>query len=670
MAIFSTGQVPKDPIHNPMHKDLSWETILKLAIQSIGVVFGDLGTSPLYVYAGIFQDGIKHKDDVLGVLSLILYTLMIIPLIKYVFIVLQENDNGEAEDNNISYFRLEVPSGQLARATKSILLLMTMLGTAMVIGDGILTPCITVVSAVSGIKIAATSLTVGSVTMICIAILNFLFAVQIFGTEKVGYSFSPILIVWFLFIGLIGFYNFIRHDPGVIRALNPMYIIEYFRRNKKDAWISLGGVILCTTGAECMFANLGHFTMQSIQISMCSVVFPSITFSYIGQAAYLRNHTSNAADSFYKATPDSLFWPMFVVAVAAAIVASQSLISGSFSIIHTSSKYKGQVFIPEINWLLMIACVLVTWGFGTSIQLSNAYAVVFVMTLTSTLLILVMVMVWKTSIMVIVAYMLTIGAVELLYLSSVMYKFPKGGYLPLAFSAFLMCIMYVWSHVSRRKYAYELEQKVPIAKLLDIDMKPQSIGSQALASSTLSLLRALHSLLVFVSIKFLTIGQVPAAKRFLFRRVGSHDLAIYRCVVRYGYADMHLDHVSFQNSLIEGPKEFIRADFMKRKSESWVRALKREIENGGYAIKEIADSGQSQTQIRSMQLMMVERALGTGVVYMLGRIEVVARKGASWWERVLINFVYTCLKRNVRRGMDVLAIPHKSPLKVGMTYEL
>ncbi|ERN16962.1 hypothetical protein AMTR_s00057p00198180 [Amborella trichopoda] len=252
-------------------QDLSWETILKLAIQSIGVVFGDLGTSPLYVYAGIFQDGIKHKDDVLGVLSLILYTLMIIPLIKYVFIVLQENDNGE-----------------------------------------------------------------GSVTMICIAILNFLFAVQIFGTEKVGYSFSPILIVWFLFICLIGFYNFIRHDPGVIRALNPMYIIEYFRRNKKDAWISLGGVILCTTGAECMFANLGHFTMQSIQISMCSVVFPSITFSYIGQAAYLRNHTSNAADSFYKATPDSLFWPMFVVAVAAAIVASQSLISGSFSIVKQS----------------------------------------------------------------------------------------------------------------------------------------------------------------------------------------------------------------------------------------------------------------------------------------------------------------------------------------------
>ncbi|KAL4202679.1 hypothetical protein AMTRI_Chr02g222320 [Amborella trichopoda] len=637
--------------------DFSWATILKLAFQSIGVVYGDLGTSPLYVYPGIFQDGIKHKDDVLGVLSLILYTLILIPFVKYVFIVLQAMTMG-----------------------KSILLLMTMLGTSMVIGDGILIPCISVVSAASGIKRAATSLT------------------DEFGTGKVGYSFSPILIVWFLFIGLIGFYNFIRHDPGVIRALNPMYIIEYFRRNKKDAWISLGGVIVCTTGAECMFADLRHFTMRSIQISMCSVVLPSIIFAYIGQAAYLRNHTSDAADSFYKATPDSLYWPMFVVAVAAAMVASQSLISSSFSVIkqslamrcfprvkviHTSSKYKGQVIIPEINWFLMLACMVVTWGFGTSesIQLSNAYgiAVVFVMTLTSTLLILVMVMIWKTNILLIVAYMLTIG-------------FNRGGYLPLAFSAFLMFILYVWSNVSRRKYSYELKQKVPIAKLLDIATKPEVHripglglfyselveGVPPIFSHYVANVPALHCVLVFVSIKFLTIGRVPAAERFLFRRVGLHDLSVYRCVVRYGYADMHLDHVSFENSLVEGLKEFIRADFMKQKSESCVCAQKREMDNGGYAIKEIAESGsdsdeefveREMMEVVERELMMVE-ALGTGVVYMLGQTQVVARNGASWQERVLINFAYTCLTRNVRQGMDVLAIPHKSLLKVGMTYEL
>ncbi|ERN16963.1 hypothetical protein AMTR_s00057p00198730 [Amborella trichopoda] len=519
-------------------KDFSWATILKLAFQSIGVVYGDLGTSPLYVYPGIFQDGIKHKDDVLGVLSLILYTLILIPFVKYVFIVLQAMTMG-----------------------KSILLLMTMLGTSMVIGDGILIPCISV-SAASGIKRAATSL---------------------------------------------------------------------------------------TDGAECMFADLRHFTMRSIQISMCSVVLPSIIFAYIGQAAYLRNHTSDAADSFYKATPDSLYWPMFVVAVAAAMVASQSLISSSFSVIkqslamrcfprvkviHTSSKYKGQVIIPEINWFLMLACMVVTWGFGTSesIQLSNAYgiAVVFVMTLTSTLLILVMVMIWKTNILLIVAYMLTIGVIEFLYRLFCHLQVQPGRLPPFG--------------LLRLPHVHPNSSTLP--------RNPKSIGSLALAFSTLSLLRgvppifshyvanvpALHCVLVFVSIKFLTIGRVPAAERFLFRRVGLHDLSVYRCVVRYGYADMHLDHVSFENSLVEGLKEFIRADFMKQKSESCVCAQKREMDNGGYAIKEIAESGsdsdeefveREMMEVVERELMMVE-ALGTGVVYMLGQTQVVARNGASW----------------------------------------
>ncbi|KAF9669355.1 hypothetical protein SADUNF_Sadunf14G0099100 [Salix dunnii] len=263
-------------------KGASWSVILQLAFQSIGIVYGDIGTSPLYVYASTFSKGINHNDDILGVLSLIFYTLTLIPLIKYVLIVLRANDNGDGgtfalyslicryarvgllpsrqvEDRDVSNFRLELPSKRLRRASKLksmlesskfakfFLLFATMLGTSMVIGDGVLTPCISVLSAVGGIKEAASTMTQDSIVWISVAILICLFMVQRFGTDKVGYSFAPIICVWFSLIGGIGIYNLFKYDPAVVKALNPKYIVDYFRRNKKDAWISLGGVVLAIT---------------------------------------------------------------------------------------------------------------------------------------------------------------------------------------------------------------------------------------------------------------------------------------------------------------------------------------------------------------------------------------------------------------------------------------
>ncbi|KAI6695726.1 hypothetical protein NL676_023436 [Syzygium grande] len=414
---------------------VEWRVILTLAFQSIGIVYGDIGTSPLYVFRSTFTGGIKHNDDVLGVLSLILYTITLIPLMKYVFIVLRATDNGDGgtfalysllcryarvglipsqqpEDQDVSNFQLELPSNRLLRASKLkskleksrfakfFLLFATMLGTSMVVGDGVLTPCISVLSAVGGIKQATSAVTEDMIVWISVAILVGLFAVQRFGTDKVGYSFAPIICVWFAFISTIGFYNFVKYDPGVIKAINPVYIIDYFRRNKKEGWISLGGIVLAITGTEALFADVGHFTVRSIQISMCTVTYPSLVLAYAGQASFLRKHNDLVGDAFFESTPGPLYWPMFVIAVLAAIIASQAMISGTFSIIqqslslgcfprvkivHTSSKYEGQVYIPEINYLLMLACVAITLGFRTTEKIGNAYgiAVVFVMTLTS-----------------------------------------------------------------------------------------------------------------------------------------------------------------------------------------------------------------------------------------------------------------------------------------------
>jgi KUP system potassium uptake protein len=395
---------------NNRHSNVDWKTTMRLALQSLGVVYGDIGTSPLYVFSSTFSDGIKHDDDILGVLSLIIYTIILIPLIKYVFIVLWANDHGdggtfamyslisrharvsfipndEPEDQQLSNYKIERTSNNSIRASnikdklenstnwRLVLFLFTILGTSMVIGDGVLTPCISVLSAVSGVG----SLGEGAVVGISVAILVILFYVQRFGTDKVGYTFAPIVCIWFSLIAAIGLYNHFTYGWGVTRAFNPYYIFLYFTRNGKNAWISLGGVVLCITGTEAMFADLGHFNVRAIQISFSGIVMPALLTAYSGQAAYLTRFPQHVDDTFYKSVPDAIYWPTFVVAVCASIIASQALISGAFAIVsqslslgcfprvkvvHTSAEYEGQVYIPEINYLLMIACVLVVLAFS------------------------------------------------------------------------------------------------------------------------------------------------------------------------------------------------------------------------------------------------------------------------------------------------------------------
>ncbi|KAJ1402337.1 Potassium transporter [Sesbania bispinosa] len=720
-------------------KGPSMSMILHLAFQSIGIVYGDIGTSPLYVYASTFTDGIKHNDDILGVLSLILYTITLIPLVKYVLIVLQANDNGDGgtfalyslicryakvglipnqqvEDAQVSNYQLELPkNNRMKRASwlkskleksyfaKLFLLLVTMLGTSMVIGDGIFTPCISVLSAVGGIKEAASSISDDLVAGVSIGILICLFMVQRFGTDKVGYSFAPILCVWFTFIGGIGLYNFIKYDPTVIKAINPKYIVDYFTRNKKDAWISLGGVVLSITGTEALFADVGHFTVRSIQISMCSVTYPALILAYTGQASFLRRNNDFVSETFYKSIPDPLYWPMFVLAVLASIIASQALISGTFSIIqqslslgcfprvkivHTSAKYEGQVYIPEINFILMIACVVVTATFKNTTKIGNAYgiAVVFVMTLTSALVVLIMIMIWKTHILLVISYVLVIGSLELVYLSSVLYKFKEGGYLPLAFAVVLMTIMYIWNDVYRRKYYYELDHKISPEKLKEIATGTDLHRMPGLALFYSELVQgippifkhyvanvpALHSVVVFVSIKSLPISKVPLEERFLFRRVEHGELNVFRCVVRYGYTDVRNEQEPFESLLVRRLKAFIGDGILASQRVLQDDDKAEETMNGGEVdgVQEGGDEERLKQEAIGKEMEAFEKALGVGIVHLIGESEVIAGRGAGIVKRVLIDYGYNFLKKNLRQSDKVFDIPHKRMVKVGMTYEL
>ncbi|CAA6664151.1 unnamed protein product [Spirodela intermedia] len=753
------GRVPSGQNHAA--KD-EWARTLHLAFQAIGVIYGDIGTSPLYVYASTFSQGIGEEDDILGVLSLIIYTLIFIPMLKYVFIVLQANDHGDGgsfalyslicrysrvglvpnqqvEDMMVSNYKLETPTRNMKRAewikekmetsnaAKVALFVTTILATSMVLGDGILTPCISVLSAVSGIK-ESSSLDQGAVIGISIAILILLFSVQRFGTNKVGYSFAPIILTWFTFIGGIGLYNLFKYDVKVLRALNPKYVIDYFKRNGRKGWISLGGVVLCITGTEAMFADLGHFNLRAVQISFTAVLFPSVTLAYIGQAAYLTKFPDNVSNTFYKSIPTALYWPTFVVAVAAAIIASQAMISGAFAIIsqslalgcfprvkvvHTSAKYEGQVYIPEVNYMLMAACIIVTATFKTTEKIGHAYgiAVITVMLITTFMVSIIMLVIWKTSIWRIVLFLLVFGGIEAVYISSALYKFTEGGFLPLVLAFFLMSIMAIWHYVHREKYLFELKNKVSSSYLNDVALNPdvRRIPGIGLLYSELNV-PSIHSVLVFVSIKHLPISRVSLEERFLFRQVGPREFRMFRCIVRCGYKDVLGDSRTFEPQLVEHLKLFIHHQFFvtggaEELSPSMPEAAKppsppreagvdHKLVHPSVDLEEAASrrvvpprvssgSIQSGNSDRSAgrfaaasiqgieeEKQFVQRAMEDVVVYLLGEAQVVAAKNSPLFKKIVVDHLYDFLRRNFRQGIELLPVPHGRLLRVGMTYEI
>lgn len=314
---------------------------------------------------------------------------------------------------------------------------------------------------------------------------------------------------------------------------------------------------------------------------------------------------------------------------------------------------------------------------------------VFVMTLTSSFLVLIMIMIWKTHILLIISYVLVIGTVELLYLSSVLYKFDQGGYLPLAFAAVLMAIMYVWNDVYRRKYYYELDHKISPDKLKEVITGKNFCQIPGLAMFYSELVQgippifkhyvanvpALHSVLVFVSIKSLPIGKVPVEERFLIRRVEPKELNVFRCVVRYGYMDARNEQEPFEILLIERLKEFIADDFWFSQ-----KMLNNDGNNGDHGALDDGENDENKDvnqvdeekrrEALEKEIEAVEKACRAGVVHLIGENEVVADKAAGIGKRILIDYVYNFLRRNLRQSEKVFDIPHKRMLKVGMTYEI
>ncbi|XP_034685174.1 putative potassium transporter 12 [Vitis riparia] len=752
-------------------KDLSVWPTLALAFQTLGVVYGDMGTSPLYVFSDVFSKvPIESEVDVLGALSLVMYTIALLPFAKYVFIVLKANDNGEGgtfalyslicryakvnmlpnrqvADEQISSFRLKLPTPELERALnikdslerrsslRTLLLLLVLMGTSMIIGDGILTPAMSVMSAVSGLQGEIRGFGTNAVVLVSVIILVGLFSIQQFGTSKVGFTFAPALALWFFCLGSIGIYNIYKYDITVLRAFNPAYVYLFFKKNSIQAWSALGGCVLCITGAEAMFADLGHFSVRAIQIAFTCVVFPCLLLAYMGQAAYLMKHPHSTGRIFYDCVPDGLFWPVFVIATLAAMIASQAMISATFScikqsmalgcfprlkIIHTSRKLMGQIYIPVINWFLMIMCVVVVASFRSTTDIANAYGIaeVGVMIVSTTLVTLVMLLIWQINLFLALCFPLVFGTVELIYLSAVLTKIKDGGWLPLVFASCFLCVMYIWNYGSVLKYQSEVREKISMDLMLDLGSSLGTVrvpgigllynelvqGVPSIFGQFLLSLPAIHSTVVFVCIKYVPIPVVPQEERFLFRRVCPRDYHMFRCVARYGYTDIRKeDHHSFEQLLVESLEKFLRRESQDLALESNLNELdfdsvsvrSRDSDTAGDDLRiplmwdqRLGEAGEAGTSLSGettsglpssvmpsdedpsleYELSALKEAMNSGFTYLLGHGDVRAKKNSWFIKKLAINYFYAFLRRNCRAGTANLRVPHMNIMQVGMTY--
>lgn len=426
---------------------------------AIGVVYGDIGTSVLYAFKEVFVSGHVPitEANILGVLSLFFWTLTIIVSVKYVALIMRADNGGEG--GLMALLALASQSVKDQPRLRGVLLMIGVFGVALFFGDGVITPAISVLSAVEGLEIV-TPAAKPYVVPISLAVLVALFAVQRHGTREIGRFFGPITILWFLAIGLAGLMQIV-HNPQVLAALLPGHGLRFAVEHYNIAFITLGAVFLCVTGAEALYADMGHFGKKPIRLAWFGLVMPSLVLNYFGQGALVLSNPDAAKNPFYLMMPDWALVPMVVLATSATVIASQALITGAFSatkqtiqlgflprlsILHTSSQDTGQIYVPAVNWLLLAGVVTAVGLFGSSTALAAAYgiSVSLVMVITTLLTFFVVRYAWKYPLWLCIAASTFFLIIDLMFFASNSLKIVQGGWFPLLLAAVLCTIMATW----------------------------------------------------------------------------------------------------------------------------------------------------------------------------------------------------------------------------------
>lgn len=433
----------------------------KLALGSIGVVFGDIGTSPLYAFKESIHhmapDGVVLREDVLGVISLMIWTLIVIVLLKYVLLLMRLDNRGEGGTLAL----MALVQQAIGRRTK-LLLFMAMASAGLFFGDALLTPAVSVLSAVEGLEvIPGIEHTIEPLILpIALVILVALFLVQRWGTEIVGAWFGPICLVWFVVLGGLGLLH-VMDDPGIFSAVSPHHAVSFLTRHTMLGFIVLGSVFLTVTGAEALYADMGHFGRRPISAMWIWLVLPCLVLNYLGQGALVLSNPDTLDNPFFHMAPDWAQWPLVILATMATVIASQAVISGAFSlaqqaiqlgllprlrIVNTSGDHAGQIYMPQINYILLFGVVVLVLAFQSSSAMASAYglSVIGAMITSTFLAFLAIQRVWKKGVAVAFAITAPFLIVEFVFLGANLLKLAQGGYVPLLIAAAIIIVLWTW----------------------------------------------------------------------------------------------------------------------------------------------------------------------------------------------------------------------------------
>jgi KUP system potassium uptake protein len=534
-----------------------------LALGALGVVYGDIGTSPLYALKECFtgNHGVEPTPaNVLGVLSLVFWAMTFVVTFKYLSFVMRADNRGEG---GILALQALVSRKDPNRRGRKVLLLLGLFGAALLYGDGVITPAISVLSAVEGVAVAAPALT-PLVVPLTVLLLAGLFLIQRSGTARVGAVFGPIMLAWFAVIGALGVHGILR-DPSVLVAVNPVHAIRFFGQNGGHGFLVLGAVVLCITGGEALYADMGHFGKRPIRLAWLTFAMPALTLNYFGQGALLLHQPAARENPFYLLAPSWALYPLIGLATLATIVASQALISGAFSLTHqavqlgycpritvkhTSTTEMGQIYIPEVNWAIGAACIALVLGFKSSSNLAAAYGIAVTGTMSITTLLFHRVMrdLWRWPRWW--SWPLTVSflAVDLSFFGANVVKIEEGGWFPIVAAIGVFTLMSTWKRGRALLATMLRDAGLPLELFLADVVRRQPIripGTAVFMTSNLGSAppvmlhhvkhnKVLHDRIILVSILTEEVPSVPEAERVVTRDLG---VGFYQVVAHYGFME-------------------------------------------------------------------------------------------------------------------------------------
>jgi KUP system potassium uptake protein len=530
-----------------------------MSLAALGVVFGDIGTSPLYTFKTVLDTTGAHPSAqaALGSLSLIAWTLIVITSVKYVALAMRVDNDGEG-----GILALMSLLG-MQRVRRPLIVAVGLFGAALIYGDGAITPAISVLSALEGLDIATPALH-PYILPAAVVILIALFAVQRFGTARIGTAFGPLMAVWFVVIALLGIGGIVRH-PAVLWAINPLYGLSFLASSGMTGFLVLGGVFLCVTGAEALYADMGHFGRGPIRLAWSAVVLPALLLNYAGQAALVVAGAPTEGNIFYHLAPDALLVPLVLLATVATIIASQSIITGAFSmtrqaiqlgwlprlpITQTSAEGYGQIYVGPVNWMLMVVTIGLTVGFGKSDNLAAAYGIAVSMTMLMTTMLLFIAMreIWQWGLLRAAVVAGALAVVDVAFVLANLLKFADGGYVPVLLAMTVYGVMYVW-HLGAMAVAGRIRDAVvPIGDFLaQIAARgvPRVPGTAVFLTRTtrdappvmvwhVRHSRALHERVFILNVGTEMVPHVPPARRLSFEQIAP---GIWRGAARFGFME-------------------------------------------------------------------------------------------------------------------------------------